>query len=84
MSNKRSKHLRLSLITKNKIACKLSQENVNVSRSAKNLNIPKSAINTLGKHKKIISKFDVGRNVETKKKRRHFLKVNNFDYNDFL
>ena len=72
MSNKRSKYVSLSLKTKYEIACRLSQENVNVSRLAKDLNIPRTTLNNLRKHKeKIISEFDAGRNVDLKRKRQH-------------
>ena len=72
MSNKRSKYVSLSLKTKYEIACKLSQENVNLSRLAKDLNVPRTTLNTLRKHKeKVISEFHAGRNVEMKRKRKH-------------
>ena len=68
MSNKRLKYVSLSLKTKYEIASKLSQENV----LAKDLNVPRTTLNTLRKHKeKIISQFDAGRNVEIKRKRKH-------------
>ena len=70
MSNKRSKYVSLSLKIKYEIACKLSQENVNVSRLAKDLNITRITLNTLSKQKeKIISEFEAGRNAEMKRKR---------------
>ena len=70
MSNKRSKYVSLSPKIKYEIACKLSQENVNVSRLAKDLNITRITLNTLSKQKeKIISEFEAGRNAEMKRKR---------------
>ena len=72
MSNKRSKYVSLLLKTKYEIACKLSQENVNVSRLAKDLHVSRTTLNTLRKHKeKIISKFDARCNVKMKRKRKH-------------
>ena len=72
MSNKRSKYISLSLQTKYEIACKFSQENVNMSRLAKDLNIPRTTLNTLSKQKeKIISKFEAGRNAKMKREKQH-------------
>ena len=72
MSDKRSKYVSLPLKKKYEIACKLSQENVNVSRLAKDLNVPRTTLNTLRKQKnKIIFEFEAGRNAEMKRKRQH-------------
>ena len=72
MSNKRSKYVSLSIKIKYEIACKLSQKNVDVSKLAKDLNIPRTTLNTLSKQKeKTIFEFEAGRNAEMKRKRQH-------------
>ena len=67
ISNKKAKYVSLPLKRKYEIACKLSEENVNMSKLAIDLGVPRTTLINLRKSKdKIISEFEAGRNCEQK------------------
>ena len=68
MSNKKVKYVSLPLKRKYEIACKLSEENVNMSKLAIDLGVPRTTLINLRKSKDtIISEFEAGRNCEQKR-----------------
>ena len=72
MSNKKAKYVSLPLKRKCEIACKLSKENVNMSKLVIDLGVPRTTIINLRKSKdKIIPKFEAGHNCKQKRKRKH-------------
>ena len=73
MSNKKAKYVSLPLIRKYEIACKLREENVNTSKLAIDLGVPRTTLINLRKSKdKIVSEFKAGRTCEQKMRKHGF------------